>query len=696
MNAHTARKPRDSFRPQGVWLVVATLHLLALPAAVSLAADTPPIAIQTPPADAAARRDAFFTVERFGDPADPAIRDRAASAAFAQGVPLWLDGGTAFLDIDPTRDAKQDSPESRHRLLMEVCAWQGKCRTGNDARIVIRIANGFHTVSAWKALDGPVPIIRRKDPSAPVLDIRGSYIAEIVIASLRLGRRGESDFQQSPPIVRYRNDYPLTVALAKPLPDHVVPGYAIGMKNITGDGDAEALSGAVKVESIAADRRSFTTTVTSSRPTDLVSPTKLDTETTYQGITASRVIIPSACLGIDTSYKVEDAKPVTAVARGETTRLTVAGSHDYAVGQMVRLSGLDGTRELNGRQFLVSAPVTATAFHLKTLDHSGLDSRTYGEFTRGGSVSRVTEIWTGGDYEGYFEFLNGARGETQTLGLSYIGHTGSAFAEELVMVADSGSRFQANVGTVLTGAGSRILRGAFLGTIDLNQSYCGGGGCYYAIGIQAGCHATVIRSMVGGARGYTISVADDSHLNVAAAVVCGGSAAVILHNRSFASFLAAKAAGNLTGLMATGGSGFQIDASTLLHRNTTGLARSSGAPGLGAFYGTPTFGSGEFANKTDADFGGEHETVETDAGLVLSYPGSAPRIRHTGVLTADRTVTLSTRGAVAGASFIITRSGGGDFVLNIGAGPLKALKQNTWCEVTFDGKAWYLARYGEL
>jgi hypothetical protein len=264
------------------------------------------------------------------------------------------------------------------------------------------------------------------------------------------------------------------------------------------------------------------------------------------------------------------------------------------------------------------------------------------------------------------------------------------------MVADSGSRFQANVGTVLTGAGSRILRGAFLATIDLNQAYCGGGGCQYAIGIQAGCHASVVRSTVGGARGYVISVADDSHLNVSLSVVAGGSAAVILHNRSFASFLAAKAAGNATGLMATGGSGFQLDASTLLHANSTGLSRSSGAPGLGAFYGQPTFGKDRFANGRDTSFTDTPLTVTTDTGIALSHPESPTHIRHTGTLTADRTVTLPSRGAVPGTAFIITRSGGGNFLLKVGAPVLKALKPNTWCEVIFDGEAWYLARAGEL
>ncbi len=653
-------------------------------------------AAQVASAPRANGRPPFLTVHEFGDAKDQAVRDRAAREAFTRRVPLWLDEGMAFLEINPTAEAGEDTPEARHRYFAEVCAWQGRCRTGNDARIVIRLAKGLHTVNAWTALGTIIPNIRRKDPQAPVLDIRGAVITEIIITSLQLGSRGASDFSQSPPIMRYRNDYPLTIVLESPLPDYVVPGYALGMKNITGDGDAEALSGAIKVETIRADRRALTTTVTSSRPADLVSPTKLDTQTLYQGLTPSRLVIPSACLGIDTSYKVEEAKSIVAVTRGEQTSVKLAQPHDFTEGQMVRFSEVAGMRELNGQQLTVTAPITATEFHLKTLQNAVLDSRAYGEWAGEGKVRRMTQLWTGGDYEGYFDFYNGARGESWRLGLSYIGHTGAAFMQELVMVADSGSRFQANAGTVLTGAGSRILRGAFLGTIDLNMAYCGGGGCQYAIGIQAGCHASVVRSMVGGARGYVISVADDSHLNVAASVVGGGSAGVVAQNRSHASFLAAKAAGNLTGLMATGGSSFQLDDSTLIHRNTTGLARWSGAPGAGAFYGRPAFGAGDLANAKDANFVDGHQNITTDAGFTLSHRESAPHIRHTGTLTADRSVTLSTRGATPGATFVITRTGGGAFQLKVGEGPLKALAPNTWCEVTFDGEAWYLSRYGEL
>jgi hypothetical protein len=65
-------------------------------------------------------------------------------------------------------------------------------------------------------------------------------------------------------------------------------------------------------------------------------------------------------------------------------------------------------------------------------------------------------------------------------------------------------------------------------------------------------------------------------------------------------------------------------------------------------------------------------------------------------LTADRTVTLSTTNAVKGARFRIVRTAGGAFNLNVGAGPLKALSANQWCDVEYDGSAWLLTAFGSL
>lgn len=93
---------------------------------------------------------------------------------------------------------------------------------------------------------------------------------------------------------------------------------------------------------------------------------------------------------------------------------------------------------------------------------------------------------------------------------------------------------------------------------------------------------------------------------------------------------------------------------------------------------------------------GGYTTVATNADFTLTVLTSAVNQRHTGTLTADRAVTLSTSGAYAGSEFLITRTGPGAFNLNIGTGPLKALATNTWCRVVYDGSAWYLASYGAL
>ena len=93
---------------------------------------------------------------------------------------------------------------------------------------------------------------------------------------------------------------------------------------------------------------------------------------------------------------------------------------------------------------------------------------------------------------------------------------------------------------------------------------------------------------------------------------------------------------------------------------------------------------------------GFQAAVATDADFTLTVFTNAEAIRHTGTLTADRAVTLSTTGAYSGARFHVTRTGGGAFNLNVGTGPLKGLATNTWGEFIYDGAAWYLAAYGAL
>jgi hypothetical protein len=91
-----------------------------------------------------------------------------------------------------------------------------------------------------------------------------------------------------------------------------------------------------------------------------------------------------------------------------------------------------------------------------------------------------------------------------------------------------------------------------------------------------------------------------------------------------------------------------------------------------------------------------YEAIATDAAVALTS-SSSRYIRHTGTLTAARNMTLPTTGLVAGRTrHTITRTGGGAFNLNVGTGPLKALSTNQWCEVVWDGAAWYLAAFGSL
>ncbi len=93
---------------------------------------------------------------------------------------------------------------------------------------------------------------------------------------------------------------------------------------------------------------------------------------------------------------------------------------------------------------------------------------------------------------------------------------------------------------------------------------------------------------------------------------------------------------------------------------------------------------------------GGYLAIATDADATLTVGTSAENVRHTGTLSADRAITLSTTNAFSGARFRITRTGGGAFNLNVGTGPLKALATNTWAEFIYDGSAWYLAAYGAL
>lgn len=90
----------------------------------------------------------------------------------------------------------------------------------------------------------------------------------------------------------------------------------------------------------------------------------------------------------------------------------------------------------------------------------------------------------------------------------------------------------------------------------------------------------------------------------------------------------------------------------------------------------------------------KHQILSTDADATIAANGPH-EVRHTGTLTAGRTLSLSTgSGLLAGHRRRVTRTGGGAFNLSVNG--LKNLATNTWCEVVYDGAAWYLAAYGAL
>lgn len=91
---------------------------------------------------------------------------------------------------------------------------------------------------------------------------------------------------------------------------------------------------------------------------------------------------------------------------------------------------------------------------------------------------------------------------------------------------------------------------------------------------------------------------------------------------------------------------------------------------------------------------GVSSTVNTDASLTLTPMISAETLLHTGTLTANRTITLSTTNAYVGARFRVVRTGGGAFTLSVGG--LKSLGIGSWAEVMYDGSLWVLVAYGTL
>lgn len=87
------------------------------------------------------------------------------------------------------------------------------------------------------------------------------------------------------------------------------------------------------------------------------------------------------------------------------------------------------------------------------------------------------------------------------------------------------------------------------------------------------------------------------------------------------------------------------------------------------------------------------EVITTNGGVSITPWVNAPDIYHTATITADRTLTLGTTGAVAGETrFRITRTGSGAFQLIVGT--VGALAQGEWMEVAYDGTNYVIEARG--
>lgn len=93
-------------------------------------------------------------------------------------------------------------------------------------------------------------------------------------------------------------------------------------------------------------------------------------------------------------------------------------------------------------------------------------------------------------------------------------------------------------------------------------------------------------------------------------------------------------------------------------------------------------------------------TVSSDRGnadVTLTAGTSNTEVRFATALTANRTVTLSTTGALNGHKFRITREATATGAFNLDVGGLKTLTAaGQWCEVMFNGSAWVLRAAGSL
>lgn len=137
---------------------------------------------------------------------------------------------------------------------------------------------------------------------------------------------------------------------------------------------------------------------------------------------------------------------------------------------------------------------------------------------------------------------------------------------------------------------------------------------------------------------------------------------------------------------------FQHNGSTIVMPNAGNVKARSGQ-----IYVFRKNGAWRLASE-DSSFTANVSADNGDAIKTVQFRVSESTQRWNTPLTVNRAVTLSTTGATAGAKFHIVRQSGatGGATLDIGTGPLKSLTVSQWCDVEYDGSAWFLSAFGSL
>jgi hypothetical protein len=92
----------------------------------------------------------------------------------------------------------------------------------------------------------------------------------------------------------------------------------------------------------------------------------------------------------DGSYITEAPKTPTAITNAAFGIVT-SNAHGYSNGEWIKIDGVGGMTELNGRTVIVGA-VTPNTFQLHDHNGTGIDTTNYGTFTGGGNLRRVYEV----------------------------------------------------------------------------------------------------------------------------------------------------------------------------------------------------------------------------------------------------------------------------------------------------------------